>query len=336
MNRSKTMRLMVVALVAILCSACGTVTKKREFSPEQIDAELLSQRQSMIETEFAQRQRVADQIFPYAVAALPDCPKIRGYVTGIDLGGIGAIATDFADGAKGLGIGFSPTVITVAKNSPANQAGILPGDLLLAINGAKDWKEGPDAYQGATEALQKAVSQGVPIRLSFTRKGKPFESSVTPVPACRVDAIITRTYKPEPRANASAALFPYHVVRLASTPGELAALTAFSVASVVKEIGVSYENGDVSRPSTRKYVALTRRNDNRLVVADVSIHRKEIDDTDAYAAELMRRTGGDPDEIPKLWRKMKARKMLSDKDQWGSQLSSLERMTHLDALSKAR
>jgi len=69
------------------------------------------------------------------------------------------------------------TVVEVQANGPAAQAGVQPGDVILAINGFR--ADGLDDYQ----ALVGALTPSVPAELFVSRHDRIYVIYVTPVPA---------------------------------------------------------------------------------------------------------------------------------------------------------
>jgi regulator of sigma E protease len=64
-------------------------------------------------------------------------------------------------------------IIEVSPSSPAQQAGLQPGDLLLSVNGQK---------VNGTDALRSAIQNnlGKPVTVDLSRNGKPLEFKLTP------------------------------------------------------------------------------------------------------------------------------------------------------------
>jgi hypothetical protein len=324
----------LLMLLATLCAACAPVTRRAEFSEQALKTEENLQRGLVLEAELVQRQRLADTAFPITVAARQECAKHRGMNTGIELASSGNFNKDYAADARRLGFGDEATVATVAAASPAALAGLRRGDELLAIDGRKGWATGPHAASGATEALTQASTRGA-FELKVRRAdGTLFNTQLKPVEACSIAVLIYRSGKSEIRVNERAALVPYQVVRLAANRDELSAIAAFSVAAVIKELGVPRSNASPGSSSNES--SLTAADDPRLVIQNVPLHAKDLKEADTYAVELMRRTGSAPVVAASFWRKMIARNMMSERDSWGTQYKDAERMAALDAASRTK
>ncbi len=75
------------------------------------------------------------------------------------------------------------TVFTIAKNGPAEKAGLRPGDLIIAVNG-----ETIPALAGAmgiyAGKMEAALAQGGPLLIGYMRGGERHVARVAPAPAC--------------------------------------------------------------------------------------------------------------------------------------------------------
>lgn len=92
---------------------------------------------------------------------------------------------------RDFALGGAPGVLAVAPGSPAEDAGIRPGDILLAVNntGFNTVPPPPDApasqagVAGARDLLDRALSAG-PATLSLGRAGKTFQVRLTGAAGC--------------------------------------------------------------------------------------------------------------------------------------------------------
>ena len=69
---------------------------------------------------------------------------------------------------------MTPLIARVFPNSPAEQAGLRPGDLVVAANGKK-------LYSGETLAVMLSTTKGAPVTLTIQRGGADFRSPSLPV-----------------------------------------------------------------------------------------------------------------------------------------------------------
>ena len=68
---------------------------------------------------------------------------------------------------------MTPLIARVFPNSPAEQAGLRPGDLVVAANGKK-------LYSGETLAVLLSTTKGAPVTLTIRRGGADFPITITP------------------------------------------------------------------------------------------------------------------------------------------------------------
>jgi membrane-associated protease RseP (regulator of RpoE activity) len=85
--------------------------------------------------------------------------------------------------ARRFGVGDRPTAVFVAVGSPAERAGIQPGDVVTSLNGSAVRGE-RDAGAILADRLKKAAAQGTAVRLGIERDGASHEIEVAPVAQC--------------------------------------------------------------------------------------------------------------------------------------------------------
>lgn len=152
-------------------------------------------------------QRVADVAWLLLANAGDLCPE-KGPATGISVHSADQYSPTTRRGAAAA-FGFSdkyPSVLSVARGSPAELAGILANDVLQSINGqsvaGRSSNEEAASY-GQIDRVMR-VLEGLPAgqttTLSVIRKGVPLTLQLTPVTACksRVELV------PGPAVNGSA------------------------------------------------------------------------------------------------------------------------------------
>jgi len=96
-------------------------------------------------------------------------------------------------------LGDDLQVIQVIDNSPANEQGIMEGDILLAIND-KPAPTGKDAAKKMNELLKAETKDGNPVRLKVSRNNKSENIDINPVKICNYPLSII----PDPAVNAAA------------------------------------------------------------------------------------------------------------------------------------
>ena len=332
--------LVIIYILCLLIAGCGTVTQFKSFTEEQIEAQAVLSQREVIQHEIKQRQRIADQVFELSIAAYPECNELRSHISGFDIISTDSIDDQLLKGANLMGVTNAPSIISIAAGSPAANAGLKIGDVIESINGESIKPESKNfihkgAFYRATELLAKTNKLGKPYEVKYTRDKQSFVTTITPVEGCGIHVYIVRTNKPSPRANTNSALIPIHLLKVASNDTELSALTSFAIASVVKKLGVPIQvMGQQSNNAPSPYFSWTLPEDyENLKVPKYSVLFSEVESTDRYSVELLRRANMNPDGITNFWRKAIIREVISEKDNWGVHLRSLERLSKLDALS---
>jgi S1-C subfamily serine protease len=116
------------------------------------------------------------------------------------------------DGALAGVFGDTGVVVTGSvEGSPADAAGIVPGDVLLAIGGVAI-----DSPEAAARALSGAPA-GVPIPLRVVRDRREIQIEATPAPAYEIAAL--GRSRSAPSAPEARTLFAPSVLRAAAIPG---------------------------------------------------------------------------------------------------------------------
>ncbi len=95
------------------------------------------------------------------------------------------------------GVDHAVTVFAIAKDGPAAQAGLKPGDKISSVNG-----ESIPSMAGAmsiyTAKIEAALAQRAPIAIGYTRNGERAIARVSPAPACDYRVVFSNA----PMANA--------------------------------------------------------------------------------------------------------------------------------------
>jgi membrane-associated protease RseP (regulator of RpoE activity) len=141
--------------------------------------------------ENAQRENAQSEILN--LKSMADGMMLRGITKAENLGGptfrigLSIEAADQQDGGEGTGAtaeGKSVRGLIVERimdESPASEAGIEPGDVILMING----KEADD-FASLQEAVQQAGKEDRPVKLKLERDGKELTVKIKPVESADV------------------------------------------------------------------------------------------------------------------------------------------------------
>lgn len=138
----------------------------------------------------AKDQRVAGVAWRLALANADLCPatRLRAGWTLQSASQYGPELRPLAEQQFGLQ-GDLPGIVSAPHDSPASDAGLRPGDLILAIDG-QPLEAGSGARRESYDGLQAnidrldAASAASPVRLTVRRGGSERQVTVTPRPAC--------------------------------------------------------------------------------------------------------------------------------------------------------
>ena len=143
--------------------------------------------------EKAQKEKTQSGNLNLNLKSMADGMMLRGITKAENLGGptfrigLSIEAADQQDGGEGTGAtaeGKSVRGLIVERimdESPASEAGIEPGDVILMING----KEAND-FASVQEAVQQAGKEDRPVKLKLERDGKELTVKIKPVESADV------------------------------------------------------------------------------------------------------------------------------------------------------
>ena len=146
--------------------------------------------------EKAQKEKTQSENLNLNLKSMADGMMLRGITKAENLGGpmfrigLSIEAADQQDGGEGTGAtaeGKSVRGLIVERimdESPASEAGIEPGDVILMING----KEADD-FASLQEAVQQAGKEDRSVKLKLERDGKELTVKIKPVESADVGAM---------------------------------------------------------------------------------------------------------------------------------------------------
>lgn len=212
----------------LLCLVgCATpATRPPEVSPGAIVAEEAIQRRFVIEELENSQRRLDDIGFPLLLAATPLCEQTTETI-GVRARTLGNYAGEFAAAAAdAFSLTDTLTVLGVARRSPADEAGLAPGDRVLRADG----RPIPRGV-GAAEALFETVasSEAERIRLEVMRGGSVLTVEATPVTACDYDLVVTSEGDINAYADGERVIVPWPMMRFADDD-ELTAIVGHEIA----------------------------------------------------------------------------------------------------------
>lgn len=150
-----------VLILLFFASGCATTsTHQAELSPEVLEAEEARQRQLAIRTHERQQRILDDVAFPIAENAVSLCKEDTTRRGGYRVANAFQYEDEWRTAAeRALGLGEKLQVIGVAEGSPADQAGLEIGDVILELDG-RPVPGGDRAAEQFGEMLEKAEESG--------------------------------------------------------------------------------------------------------------------------------------------------------------------------------
>ena len=188
----------------------------------------------------ADDQRVADVAFRLATAGQARC-LAASPLLGFTLQHLGQFAlADRAAAAGQYHLDRGPGVLAVVTGGPAARAGLLAGDVLLAIDGAPvptesgvklpfDQARARTRADAVDDLLDAAAAAGA-VTLEVERDGKPQQVTIAPVRACPSRVHLARSLQRNAFADGRHVFVTTGILALASSDDELAFVIAHEMA----------------------------------------------------------------------------------------------------------
>ena len=180
-----------------------------------------------------------------------------------------------------------PTVALVVPGSPADRAGIRPGDALIGADGVAFTRTPPESAAGkfaavdvAMTALDAALADGKAV-LTVERGGRTLAIALVGTPACKARFQLIPGDNPDATANGTWVQLSTSMAAFATTPDDLAAILGHELA----------------------HNALGHR------LSRAKIQREQELQADRLMPYLMARAGFDPKSAVILWQRFKRRRL---------------------------
>lgn len=204
-------------------------------------------------------ERVADVGFRLALAGLARCPRTVPSL-GLTFQHLGQFEpADRATLLKTVRLDLGPSVLAVAQRSPAASAQILPGDILLAINGAPlpppepiDRPFDQDRARARADAIDdQAEDAAAPVRLSLLRGDRQLTVTFEPVRTCPSRIHLARAKKQNAFADGTHVLITTGLLERLRSDDELAFVLGHEMAHNILQHAAMLRAEGVPRGMTR-------------------------------------------------------------------------------------
>jgi beta-barrel assembly-enhancing protease len=222
-------RAICLYLLLVLVPGCvSTQTQLASVDPQIVKAEEGRQRALAIRTLERQQSELDSIAWPLLVAAAPFCetaPQVA-----FRAGTRHAYRNEWQTAARdAVGLGDTLMVVGVTPGGPAAAAGLLAGDLILAIVDERGFA-GPYTGDRFGKAMEKARrTPDVPLRLEVLRAGEVLNIAVPWVMACPYHTVVIQDGSLNAFADGKAVYVTTAMMRFAD-PLELAVIVGHEIA----------------------------------------------------------------------------------------------------------
>lgn len=292
---------MRAAIAAVLILGGAATSRVQATSAWLVDAT-----QPAVTTNYLRLDdyRVAVIGYRLAVSGIPLCPE-QAPVTGLTLHHLAEYAPKERPAAAAeYGLDGGPGVLAVVPGSPAASAGLIAGDVLLALNGQpfakpqlSDAKGDPlrQSIEAVETQLDEALRRGA-VRLLIRRLGAEQQVTLGSAAGCPSRFRLARSTQVNAFANRGYVIVSTALLPLFQTEDELAFVIAHEIAHVVLRHPEMLAAAGVP---VRGLLRGAGRN-------GVLVKRTEVE-ADWLALRLTRAAGYDPGAAIPYWRRFYAR-----------------------------
>lgn len=221
-----------LALPLMLASGCAAPrTQMPAVDASLSAAEAEKQREFILRDVVDAQRRVAEVALPLLMAAAPFCPEQQRHVDGMMTLNLNALEGEYRDAAqRAFGLDDRLEVIAVLKGSPAEAAGIEPGDVLVSLDG-----DAVPRGTGATKAWRKEFEIAAErdpdgFDLVVERAGSPKVARLVPVKACNYDVELELDEGVNAYADGEKIMVTRGMLRFVESDAELALVIGHEIA----------------------------------------------------------------------------------------------------------
>lgn len=220
----------LLAACAAFASACAPVSQMPRVANEAVNAESEIMRRMVIEQHLADVARVNRVVYPILAANAQLCDRRVTLASGFVAESRFDQIFDYRQASEAAGLDDRLSIVAVAPNSPAERAGLKPGDRLLAVN-----RTGLSATYRARDEMSEALSASGPaVALSVERDGERRVVTVEREQICDMQARVMVTEIVNAYASGSDLVATTGLLRFLSDDAELAVIIGHEIAHNVR------------------------------------------------------------------------------------------------------
>lgn len=221
----------LVLSLGLVSGCAGPRTQLPAVDSSLSAAEAEKQREFILRDAVEGQRHVVDVAFPLLIAAAPFCPEQQEHVIGMMTLNLDVFEGAYRDVAhRAFGLDDRLEVFAVHKGSPAEAAGIEPGDGLVSLDG-----DAVPRGSGANEAWHKLIETAVGrdpegFDLVVERAGSPKVVRLAPVTACSYDVALELDEDVNAYADGEKIIVTRGMLRFVESDAELALVIAHEIA----------------------------------------------------------------------------------------------------------
>lgn len=219
--------------VTVLIGCAAPVTKRVSVDENLVEKERVIQQEIALTQHLKRYTRlaaVADDILVNGVAL---CEATQPYL-GFQYASVNEFPPDMKRAARNaLEVGESPVVLSVVPGSPAEQAGLRAGDVLLSVKGNPVRFTGDQWSSSAAKKLRAVLATSTSrddVSMRIRRNGATRDIVVRPVAACGYDVLLADSDAINAYADGLNIIVTSGMLRFTDSDDELALVIAHELA----------------------------------------------------------------------------------------------------------
>jgi hypothetical protein len=143
------------------------------------------------------------------------------------------LTASMAQHAGASGAGYIPTLFALARNGPAERAGMREGDQIVSLNG---WRvpEAPGAARAYDDKIRQTLAAGGTIAVGYRRAGREAMAHIAPTQGCDYTLVFHGAQAVNARSDGRRVIVARGLVDLLQDDAELALLVGHELAHNVR------------------------------------------------------------------------------------------------------
>jgi len=298
-------RSLLCTLLTLLTGCSAPQLQVTPPTKEAIEQETKQQLKTAMQRQQQLRQRVANLSLPLFRAANELCPKPLSPATGLRLHHINDYPEEWQPAARELyQLNNSHRVIYIVAGSAADQAGVKPGDQILAVNEVRIQQK--QTTRSVIELIKEQSKTSKALNLQLLRDGTQLSRTVTTEELCQYPVLLSGSDAVNAFADGSKVTVTKGLLRYNSDDQGLTLIIAHEIAhNIMDHIPKRTKNALLS--GLLDIVAISGGLFSPGIATILGSHRytQEFEiEADLIGLRLMHKAGYDITHAADLWRRM--------------------------------